>query len=128
MNSVTSFLRRRGYAIREIERLLQDLKPTTGYWALELGGSGMVREIMDELKEEPMITSLASSRCSLAEAGLTPVTEHGHTLRVPLSSKPGAGQLCFTRIAQDRWLYFVDQQTFQGRGGDEFFSLPIGVP
>jgi hypothetical protein len=113
MKSITSFLRRRGYPVREIGKLLRELEPTAGHAALVLGKGGPIEEILLELRKEPLAASLNHTRCSLKEAGIDPQFEHGHTLRVPLSgSKGGAvGYLCFTRVSEDRWIYFVDAQT-----------------
>jgi len=108
MKSVTSFLRRKGFGIREIEKLLRQLEPTEDRGTLEVGRSGLIHDIISQLQKEPVLAHLADSRDSLEEAGIHPVLEQGHTLKVPVSSKSGKRQLCFTRVAEDRWVYFMD--------------------
>lgn len=110
MNSVTSFLRRRGYPLREIGKLLRQLQPTDGHVAIVLGKGGAIEELLVELAKEPLAASLNQSRSSLQEEGIVPQVEHGHTLKIPLSSNQGGpvGRLYFTRVSEDRWVYFVD--------------------
>jgi len=107
MKSVTSFLRRKGYGLLEIEKLLRLLQPTAGHNAVEFGGGGALDEILVQLKEAPEWGEIAESRVTLQEAGMEPVAEYGHTLRIPLSRTQGSGSLCCTRVADDKWVYHV---------------------
>jgi hypothetical protein len=110
MKSITTFLRRRGYALGEIKALLEELEPTAGHCAVELGGGAALAGIVNQLRETPELAHLAQGRVSLEEAGIRPVREFGHTLKIPLSrGKGGSGAcLCFTRVGEDRWVYYVD--------------------
>jgi hypothetical protein len=112
MKSITSFLRIKGYALGEIRQLLQELEPTGGHCATELGGGSALARIVEQMRESPELAHLARGRASLKEAGIHPVKEFGHTLKVPLSGKEGVSEacVCFTRIAEDSWVYYVDQR------------------
>lgn len=112
MKSITSFLRRRGYPLREIRKLLCQLDTKEVFATTELMPGGALDEVLEQLKREPFAAKIARSRSTLAEQGIRPSTEYGHTLKVPISTRPGAPltYLCFTRVAEDRWVYFVDPQ------------------
>ena len=110
MKSITMFLRRKGYALGEIERLLQQLEPTQGHVATVSGQGGAMGEILDYIQQQTELAPLSRSRHSLDESGITPSTEYGHTLRTPLSSRPGIGFLCVTRVALNRWAISVENQ------------------
>ena len=113
MKSITSFLRRKGYALGEIRRLLQELQPTGGHCAAELGGGTALAGIVDQIRESPELAHLAQGRASLEEVGIQPVKEYGHTLKIPLSSSERASDtsVCFTRVAEDCWVYYVDKRS-----------------
>jgi hypothetical protein len=87
MKSVTEFLRRKGYPLREISQLLRRLQPTEGHAALGLGGGSALEEVLRQLQNDMQAEGLAQSRSSLSEAGIEPRIEHQHTLMVPLSTK-----------------------------------------
>ena len=111
MKSITSFLRRKGYALGEIQKLLEELEPTAGHSASGLGGGTALPGIVNQLREAPELAELARGRASLEEAGIEPVVEYGHTLKILLSThdRASATSLCFTRIAEDRWVYYLDK-------------------
>ena len=109
MKSVTAFLRRKGYPLREITKLLHRLQATEGHAAVDSGGGSAVEAVLQQVQRELGAEDLAESQSSLAELGLEPKVEHQHTLRVLLSAKEGPKRhLCFTRVGDDRWIYFVD--------------------
>jgi hypothetical protein len=112
MRSLTSFLRRRGYALREIHDLLKQLETHRGFDSADFLKGGPLEEVLEQLKKEPAAAKLSRSRLTLKEHGITPTTQQGHTLVVPVSAKPGVpcSYLYFTRVAEDKWVYFVDTQ------------------
>jgi len=101
MKSITTFLRRRGYALGEIKALLEELAPTAGHCAVELGGGAALAGIVNQLRETPRLQDAQGE-----ESG----GNGGHTLKIPLTAaKGGSGScLCFTRVGEDRWVYYVD--------------------
>jgi hypothetical protein len=67
----------------------------------------MVRRV----ERAPELNHLVKGRNSLSEAGLAPVKEAGHTLRIPLeASHSGETEfLCFTRLTAERWTSYRDR-------------------
>ena len=116
MKSITAFLRRKGYALAEIQRLLQDLEPNCKHNPSDFGGGSALAKIVDQLRDTPELAHLAAGRASLEEAGIHPITESGHTLKLPLSSRRNQvdAWICFTRVAPDRWVYYLDRPSPPG--------------
>lgn len=110
MESITSFLRRKGYAAREIMELVRQLRPNGRYADLEVGAEGTIEEILQAFQREPLAAELLRTRESLESMGITPVQEFDHTLKVPVPARGEipAVDLYFARVSKSRWIYFKE--------------------